>query len=68
MKHEFDGDNISISYDDEVCIHAKNCLHILPAVFDAKRSPWIDPNGAGTEDAVAAVKACPSGALQYQLK
>jgi uncharacterized Fe-S cluster protein YjdI len=67
MKHEFKGDDITITYDDVVCTHAANCVRALPAVFDADRNPWIEPNAAPTEDIVAVVRACPSGALRYEL-
>ena len=67
MQHEFKGDDITITYDDAVCTHAANCVRSLPAVFDADRSPWIEPNAAPSADAVAVVKACPSGALRYDL-
>ena len=68
MKHAFRGDRITITYDDGVCTHAANCVRRLPAVFNADRSPWIEPNVAPVEDACAVVKACPSGALQYELR
>jgi uncharacterized Fe-S cluster protein YjdI len=68
MKHTFKGDHITITYDDAVCTHAANCVRSLPAVFDANRSPWIEPNAAPVEQACAVVKACPSGALQYELR
>ena len=67
MKHEFKGDQITITYDDEVCLHSGNCVKSLPAVFDAARTPWVDPNGAPVGNAISVVKACPSGALQYEL-
>jgi uncharacterized Fe-S cluster protein YjdI len=68
MRHEFKGDKITITYDDAVCTHAAKCVRSLPDVFDADRDPWIEPNAASAEESVAAVKACPSGALQYELK
>ena len=68
MKHEFKGDDITITYDDAVCTHAANCVRSLPAVFDADRTPWIEPNAAPIEDTGAAVNACPSGALAYERK
>jgi uncharacterized Fe-S cluster protein YjdI len=68
MKHEFSGNDITITYDDATCTHAANCVRSLPAVFDADRSPWIEPNAAPIGDVIAAVKACPSGALRYELK
>jgi len=66
--HQFEADNITITYDDAVCTHAANCVRTLPAVFDADRSPWIQPDAAPIEDVIAAVLACPSGALRYELK
>jgi uncharacterized Fe-S cluster protein YjdI len=64
MQHEFEGAYLTITYDDAVCTHAANCVRSLPAVFDADRSPWIEPNAAPVADIVAAVNACPSGALR----
>lgn len=66
MKHEFANDAMVIGYDDEVCIHAGNCVKQLPAVFDINRDPWIDPSGASMDEVAATVKACPSGALTLQ--
>jgi uncharacterized Fe-S cluster protein YjdI len=60
---EFRSDQIVVTYDAEVCIHAGNCVAQLPAVFDLDKDPWIDPRGASVEDVESAVKACPSGAL-----
>lgn len=68
MQHAFHGRDLTILYDDEVCTHAANCVRTLPAVFDADRKPWIDPDGASAADAVATIKACPSGALQHVVK
>ena len=67
MRHEFKGDDITITYDDTVCTHAANCVRSLPGVFDADRTPWIEPNAAPSDAVVAVVKACPSGALRYEL-
>jgi uncharacterized Fe-S cluster protein YjdI len=64
MQHEFKGAHITITYDDAVCTHAANCVRSLPTVFDADRSPWIEPNAASVEEIVATVNACPSGALR----
>jgi uncharacterized Fe-S cluster protein YjdI len=68
VQHEFNGDDITITYDDAMCTHAANCIRSLPPVFDADRSPWIEPNAAPIEDVVAVVNACPSGALRCELK
>jgi len=67
MQHTFKGQHITVIYDDETCTHAANCVRSLPAVFDAERTPWIDPSGASAKNIVAVVRACPSGALRYEL-
>ena len=34
-------------------------------MFNPKARPWIDPEGASTEEIVAQIEKCPSGALSY---
>jgi CDGSH-type Zn-finger protein/uncharacterized Fe-S cluster protein YjdI len=62
---EYPGANISIQYDAKRCIHAAECAHGLPAVFDPQRKPWVDANGASPDEIVAVVARCPTGALHY---
>jgi uncharacterized Fe-S cluster protein YjdI len=66
MEHEFRGQSVTITYDDDVCTHAANCVRSLPGVFDANRRPWVDPDGASADEIAAAVRACPSGALSLR--
>lgn len=56
---------ITVTYDSEVCTHAGRCVKGLPAVFDVKRKPWIDVDGASPEQVAAQVAKCPSGALNF---
>jgi uncharacterized Fe-S cluster protein YjdI len=58
--------SITITYDADVCTHAARCVKGLPGVFDAKRKPWIDPDGATAGEIEAQVARCPSGALQFK--
>jgi uncharacterized Fe-S cluster protein YjdI len=67
MRKTYEGREVDVSFDPEVCIHAGNCVRGLPAVFDAKRKPWILPDAADVDEVVAQVRRCPSGALQYEL-
>jgi len=67
MRKTYRGNEVDVSFDPDVCIHAANCVRGLPAVFDTARRPWIDPDASPPEDVAAQVKRCPSGALQYQL-
>jgi uncharacterized Fe-S cluster protein YjdI len=68
MRKSYEGASIAISFDPEICQHSGECVRGLPAVFDAKRRPWIDPGGADPETVAAQVRCCPSGALQFELR
>jgi len=57
------GKQISVHYDVVRCIHAAECVHGLPQVFDPKRKPWVSPDGATPEEVLRVVSACPTGAL-----
>lgn len=59
-------DDLKISFDMKACIHARNCWLGLPNVFDPSKRPWIQPESATTEEIVATIDACPSGALSYE--
>lgn len=60
----YEGDGLIVTFDPNVCIHSAVCLRTLPAVFDVSEKRWIRPEAASTDDVVAAVAKCPSGALQ----
>ena len=62
------GQDIDVYYDVSLCVHAAECVRGLPDVFDTKRKPWIDPDGADAPDVATVIERCPSGALQYVRK
>ncbi|MBV8957039.1 MAG: (4Fe-4S)-binding protein [Solirubrobacterales bacterium] len=62
MKH-YRGRRIEVTFDPARCLHAAECLRGLPAVFDVKRRPWIEPDAADAADVADVVSRCPSGAL-----
>ncbi|MDN3203634.1 (4Fe-4S)-binding protein [Algoriphagus sediminis] len=64
-KKEYSNGEVTITWEAHKCIHAANCVKGLPSVFDANKRPWINAQGASTEEIVNQVKACPSGALGY---
>jgi len=64
----YETDEISVSFDPNVCIHSGVCIRGLPAVFDVKRKRWIRPELATAEQVADQIKLCPSGALQYEMK
>jgi uncharacterized Fe-S cluster protein YjdI len=61
---EYGTDELVVEWRPELCYHARECIKALPAVFDAERRPWIEVDGASTEEVEAAVALCPSGALR----
>jgi uncharacterized Fe-S cluster protein YjdI len=62
--HVYRGGEVTVTFDKGVCIHAGNCVRGLPAVFDLKGKPWVQPDEASAAEVVAQVGRCPSGALQ----
>lgn len=62
--HRYSGKSVEVTYDAGRCIHAAECVHGLPGVFDPKARPWIDPDGASADELVAVVDRCPTGALR----
>ncbi|HEB12113.1 MAG TPA: hypothetical protein ENI11_00355 [Actinobacteria bacterium] len=64
---EYRGSGITIVDNRGVCSHAGICTDNLPGVFRLGKEPWIDAGGATTEEIIALVKRCPSGALSYKI-
>lgn len=65
---EYSAPDIVVRFDTKRCIHAAECVHGLPAVFDAERRPWIVPDAASADELAKVIEACPSGALTYERK
>jgi len=64
----FVGMHITIHDNRGICAHAGICTDRLKSVFRMRQEPWIDPNGASTEEIIATIKECPSGALSYSIE
>ena len=61
-------DRITVTFAPDACVHSAECLRTLPEVFDVSRKRWIRPDLSTPEKVAAAVRRCPSGALQYSLE
>ena len=64
--HEYKGQSILVTYDAKRCIHAAECVHGLPEVFDPEARPWVDPDAASADQLAEVVMRCPTGALQFE--
>ncbi|SMD36450.1 Uncharacterized Fe-S cluster protein YjdI [Reichenbachiella faecimaris] len=62
IKH-YSNDKVTVKWQSDLCIHSEKCFHGLPKVFNPKQRPWINIEGALSEDIIAQVAKCPSGAL-----
>lgn len=62
IKH-YQKDNVTVKWQSDLCIHSEKCFHGLPKVFDPKQRPWVNMDGATTDEIIAQVHKCPSGAL-----
>jgi uncharacterized Fe-S cluster protein YjdI len=63
MEKRYTNDEITVVWKPETCIHSTLCWKGLIRVFNPKLRPWVNINGASSEEIVEQVKKCPSGAL-----
>ena len=55
---------MNVKWDENVCIHAGECVKRLPAVFKVVDGQFVIDTRQGTDEAIReVVAACPSGAL-----
>lgn len=63
---EYSNGEITVVWKSDLCIHSGNCVRGLGTVFNTKNRPWINTNGATSEEIVKTVQNCPSGALSIK--
>ncbi len=61
-------DDVTVVWKSGLCQHSCICWKGLNDVFDPKKNPWINMDGADAERIIDQVKKCPSGALSIELK
>lgn len=67
IKH-YENDEIKITWQPNVCIHSTVCFRGLGKVFNPTQRPWIDIQGATSEQIIEQIHKCPSGALSVERK
>lgn len=67
---EFAGKTVTVVDDFSLCAHAGECVDRAPGTFFTKGPDGrvSHPDGAPTEQVIAAIRHCPSGALLYKLR
>lgn len=67
VKKEYTNGEVTIVWQNALCIHSGNCVRGLPSVFNTNTSPWINAAGASTTEMILQVKKCPTGALSFYM-
>jgi len=62
---QYTNNDITIVWKPDQCIHSTLCWKGLVSVFNPRERPWIKMDQATTEEIIAQVGKCPSGALSY---
>lgn len=62
--YSYEGNGETVLYNPRICSHAARCIATAGQIFDSGKRPWIEPANGTRDDLAAAVRNCPSGALQ----
>lgn len=62
---QYTNGEITVVWKPKMCMHSTNCFKGLPGVFDPRKRPWVSSEGATSEEIMAQIDKCPSGALSY---
>ncbi|MDX2361291.1 MAG: (4Fe-4S)-binding protein [Crocinitomicaceae bacterium] len=65
---EYSNDGVTVVWNSGKCKHAAECVKNAGNVFKPKESPWIQMENGSSEEIMAAIDKCPSGALSYGAK
>ena len=66
-KIEYSNGELTIIWQPDLCQHSGICVKTLPQVYNPKERPWVKIENATTDELIAQINNCPSGALSYRL-
>jgi CDGSH-type Zn-finger protein len=65
QRDTYPGQQVTIFDNRGICQHSGLCTDRLSTVFHAGSEPFVTPGGGRSDEVIAAVRSCPSGALSY---
>jgi len=66
--HSYTNNEITVLWKPELCRHAARCATQLPQVFNPAAKPWVNMDGATSQEIIEQVARCPTGALSIAPK